>query len=178
MKREILFKGRRLDDGLWVEGFYVQHWVRNCRIQPQEFKDRFLKHYIMRDGNVLTRSGEPPWVPTEVSPESVCQFTEYVDYDSRRIFESDVLQVKTDTDGGYSLLVVSLINGRWKALTYDSMDLMMQYGWSDKARPIDSIALDDLCVFKNKCECWIVGNIYSMPTIRAKTPEIKMEVDT
>lgn len=175
MKREILFQGKRIDDERWIEGFYVQHWMKKCCVQAQEFKDQFLKHFIMHDGNVFVRGGEPPWVATEVDPKTVRQYTGYRDLNCDRIFEGDILHVNHDDTDGYSLVVVAFIHDQWKALTYSSIDYMMEHGWSDKASFIDHMPLDDLCIFHDRCDCYIAGNIYDLPV--PKTPEIRKEDD-
>ena len=173
MNREILFQGKSVKDGIWIDGFYVQHCRYIGGFAASDFKN-MRAHYIMRDGNCPWGS-EPPWVPTEVDPNTVRQFTGYCDLDSRRIFERDILRVSNDGDDGYSLLVVAFDKGKWVAQTYSEIDFMMEYGWSDKAKPIDFLALDDLCIFKNRCDCSVIGNIYDLPS--KKTPEIKMEAD-
>lgn len=175
MEREILFQGKRLDDGRWVDGFYVQHWVKHCNLHVQEFKDAFLKHYIMRDGNVHVRGAEPPWVPVEVDPNTVRQYSGYNDKDTRRIFEGDIVEVKHDGNDGFDLLVVAHECGRWEVQQFSSIDYMMENGWSKKEVPCDRLALDYLCIFKNRCDCHVVGNIYDLPV--TKTPKIQMEVD-
>ena len=174
MKREILFQGKTVKDGVWIDGFYVQHRSYTGGFSASDFSGA-LKHYIMRDGN-CPWGHEPPWVPTEVDPKTVRQFTGYCDLDSRRIFENDILQVNHDDDDGYSLMVVAFDNGKWVVQTYSNIDFLMEYGWSDKEKPVDSLALDDLCVFKNRCDCSVVGNIYDLPVVN-QTPQIQMEVD-
>lgn len=69
MKREILFKGKRVDNGEWVEGFLL--------------KDRVLGCYITEG---LGASG------IEVHPETVCQFTGLIDKKKNKIFEDDIVQ--------------------------------------------------------------------------------------
>lgn len=68
MKREILFKGKRVDNGEWVEGFLL--------------KDRSLGNYITEG---LGASG------IEVQPDTVCQFTGLLDKNGNKIFEGDIV---------------------------------------------------------------------------------------
>ena len=71
--REILFRGKRIDNGEWVEG-YVYRFPPICRI----------RHWLP----IFEKYGD-----AEVNPSTVSQYTGMKDWNGKKVFEDDFVRV-------------------------------------------------------------------------------------
>mgnify|MGYP001767760876 CR=1 FL=1 len=85
MKREILFRGKRVDTGEWVYGLLIESKNGEC-------------HILVKNYNPIKKQGSGHWyidAPCfQVHPDTVCQFTGLLDKNGNKIFEGDKLRLE------------------------------------------------------------------------------------
>lgn len=84
--REILFKGKRKDNGEWVEGSLItsinRAWISSEKTDSQRLRS-------ISNTNAIWRS-------IEIIPDTICQFTGLCDKNGKRIWENNVVWLVYD----------------------------------------------------------------------------------
>lgn len=120
--REILFRGKRLDNSEWVYGSFIQ-----------------VEH---EDGSFATAifQKKDAGGDTEVSPATVGQYTGLNDKNGKRIFEGDIVDVKEDSGcygfGGKLILPVEYQDGGFSPFAIP--------GWECTANPEECVVIGNI----------------------------------
>lgn len=78
MKRTIKFRGKCLDDGSWVYGYFIKYLTGRCFIHEP----------------VISSASENDMYEYEIDPETVGQFTGFVDMAGQDVYEGDYMLTK------------------------------------------------------------------------------------
>lgn len=114
--REIKFRGKRLDNGEWIEGFYLVAAGM-----------AFISVFAVRE-------------PVAVDPQTVGQFTGFLDKDGKEIFEGDAV---TSWDGEFC-------QGFW------------EFSSTDAIRDIRYI---EPLYYSQETQRKVIGNIFDNPEL-------------
>lgn len=82
MESRYLFRGKRTDNGEWVEGFYF------CMTHPD---GRHTHHFIIPLGADLSLGTPVEKIQVEVDPDTICQCTAMPDKNKKLVFEHDIV---------------------------------------------------------------------------------------
>ena len=137
--REILFRGKRTDNGAWVEGAFC---LKDCDNPFGDMVDRpsIIKYDPPCDGF---------WF--RVDPETVGQFTGLTDKNGKKIFEGDIARAKIES-------------GNHEGFTWPDMSVGFQEG-SFCLNDRNGYVFCVLGAFAPSVTLEIIGNIHDNPEL-------------
>ena len=104
MNREILFRGKRTDNGEWVEGYLCECHHKDTGKYDYAIQEMFENGYIMH----------------EVIPETVGQYTGLTDKNGKKIFGGDICKHRSNYSGNTVISVVTYTDGHFLALVCEN----------------------------------------------------------
>ena len=143
--REILFRGKRIDNGEWVEGYVFdndfvddkRYFVGSLVVEP----DGGSKSY---DFDITGMNF------CEVDPETICQYTGLTDKNGKKIWEGDVV--------GY-WDTYSTENGLSEA------DCVGKVVWDDETMSYQVTNRLSAKSYEVLVECSVIGNVFDNPEL-------------
>ena len=154
--REILFRGKRIDNGEWVYGHFAKH------PSPIQIGSDYSPWYIF----VPPRDPDDDGGWYNVDPGTVGQYTGLTDYNGRKIFEGDIIKQE------YSLrkeerAIISVIE---YGISYSNIP---SYSCGVRQRFRDGSGTSMLSVFNDNGTviCEVIGNIHDNPKLLERGAE-------
>ena len=145
--REILFRGKRLDNGKWVQGFLVI-WGNDYYIAPD------INAYTSMGGRGKGRCMMFGHY-YQVLPETVGQYTGLTDKNGRKIFEGDILKIVHKYQSPFDDDTKEYTDITTDVVFFDDEGLCFSYGKSPFLCVVDNVT----------AEYEVVGNIHDNPEL-------------
>ncbi len=142
---EILFRGKRKDNGEWVEGFYF------CMVHDD---GSHVHHFIMPLGVDLSLGTPIEKIQVEVIPETVCLCTGKEYMDSVIAYEGDIFESQVSGD----LMILRF--GTYQAYCPVDRDYMDSVGFYAECKGYPDMPIGDLHDYALK-----MGNIFDNPEL-------------
>lgn len=152
--REFLFKAKRIDNGEWVEGYYIRdqyHIGGKDIIFYRKDSDRFTVYTNIID------------------IETLCQFTGLCDKNGKKIWENNILMCH-----GNPKDLAKVLFGEFGVRNIETGSIVDKVvGWHYEVVPTDAISrCEPFCwpmplteYYIDRCEMEVVGNIFDNPEL-------------
>lgn len=157
MEREILFRGRRVDDGEWVDGSLVHRTLFYG--EPSEC------YFVLTGGEFHSDYYEAH----TVGPATIGQYTGLTDKSGVKIFEGDIVSAKNNICGEtYRFLVEYGVCGGVENVEHPVGFPCFFFREVTGVIPSEYMMRKDPVYFLNAYKCEVIGNIHDNPELLSK----------
>lgn len=143
--REILFRGKRMDNGEWVEGYYAPigeyHYILTGRLELVPYLG--FEHFL-------------------VNPDTVGRFTGLTDRNGVKIFEGDIIRWHDNTELSVGGQIAEVCFGKYRDAD-SAFDDVYAIGFYLRTSGGECVTICWLDEYKNDFD--IIGNIYDNPEL-------------
>jgi uncharacterized phage protein (TIGR01671 family) len=115
--REILFRGKRKDNGEWIEGYLYQYQAK-----------LLMSYEVIEVPSFSDPAGNWIYKEDEIVPETVGQFTGLLDKQGKKIFEGDIIK------SGDDVMVVSW-NNKFASFCLDKDGWAFSHWFGESCNP-------------------------------------------
>ena len=139
--KQILFRGKRIDNNEWVHGFYFESLadgMKHCYIKYETWDEGFVTY--------------------EVIPETVNQFTDLCDKNGKKIFEGDIISATALDTGEEQRAVIGFGNFIDENNNDKYIGFFIEFDGIKTT--ITQLSMEEC---KNRIE--VIGNIYDNPEL-------------
>lgn len=144
MTREIIFRGKRIDNGEWVKGFpYITHGGEHqIRYYDSESNIENCSHTVI--------------------PDTLGRFTGLTDRNSTKIFEGDIIRWHDNTELSVSGQIAEVCLGKYRDAD-SAFDDVYAIGFYLRTSGGECVTICWLDEYKNDFD--IIGNIHDTPEL-------------
>lgn len=144
MNREVIFRGKRLDNGKWLYGDFMHDNHQGCYIFPNDCTGLYTEN--------------------KVDPDTVGEFTGMRDKHGKKVFEGDIVR-RRDSAFGYIDVGVVKYDCHLGAFVLECEDDGRIYQCTFKK---DFSYNDGKCTIEGTYSYEVIGNIYDNPELLNK----------